>query len=643
VAPAQPPTDPVEQLREQLRSLGYLDARVDRFVLGRSVAGSTATWALAASGRIGLLAGALLGPAAAVGLSARMPGLVTGVADAIVLAVYLAVLLGAGSALLALVAILAAGALARRAASRPDFEKSAHRAATVAGLVVAGTCLLYLTLWWRATTAPGAPMGSSGAQILVLAIAVAISVLIGHTVTVTVLASLVRFGLAASLRRGTPLSSWRVLVPVSAVALIGAFALLLTTAPVDSITETPPIAVVPTGLNVVVVAIDGVDVATLDRLNASGATPMLATLTSKARTSVMNDPDRDPARVWTTIATAQPPEKHGIRGLESRQVAGVEGRLRVESPALALLAAATDVLRLTRPSIASGQERIVPAFWEVAASAGLRTAVVHWWATWPGPEGQGTVISDRAILRLEQGGTPSGEIAPVSLYEPLLESKDARHRRVEAAAQLIWPAAHVDDISKTLRRSAELDAMVLELGADPALGPLDLRTVYLPGLDVAQHALLQSGDGSAIASSAMAERVKGIESYYMFLDRALAQWLAILPRDNRQVVIVTQPGRVQQPSPGLLAISGDAAATGPLAEVAPTAVAPTILTILGVPTAADLASTAARSMFSEMFQAKYPARSVATYGERRRPGQQRTGKPLDQEMIERMRSLGYVR
>ena len=635
--------DPVDQLREQLRSLGYLDARVDRFVLGRTVSSSATWWTFAASARIGLLAGALLGPAAAVGLSTRLPGLVTGVTDAIVLAIYLGVLLGAGSALLAFAAIVAAGALARRASSRPDFPQTARRAASVAGWLVAGACLLYLTLWWRATTGPGAPLGSVIAQLAVLAIAVAISVLIGHTVTITVLASLVRAGFAGTLERGSALSSWRVLVPVSAVALVGAFALLVATAPTESSAQTPSLAVVPTGLNVVVIAIDGVDVATIDRLNASGATPRLATLTSQARAPLTNDPDRDPARVWTTIATAQPPERHGIRGLESRQVAGVEGRLRIESPAMALLAAATDVLRLTQPTIASGQERVVPAFWEVAATAGLRTAVVHWWATWPAPEGQGAVISDRAILRLEQGGAPAGEIAPGSLYEPLLKTRDARHRRVEMATQAAWPAAQDNDISKTLRRSAELDATVLELAADPALGPLDLLTVYLPGLDIAQHALLQSGDGSALASSAMAERLKGIESYYLFLDRALSDWLSILPRTNRQIFLVTQPGRVQQPSTGYFAFSGDAAASGVLPAVAPTTVAPTILATLGVPIAADLAATASRSMFSEVFQSKYPARTVATYGERRRPGQQRTGKPLDREMIERMRSLGYVR
>jgi len=185
--------------------------------------------------------------------------------------------------------------------------------------------------------------------------------------------------------------------------------------------------------------------------------------------------------------------------------------------------------------------------------------------------------------------------------------------------------------------------MVLDLGADPALGPLDLLTVYLPGLDIAQHALLQGTDGSPLAPSAMADRVRGLEAYYAFLDGTLARWLSALPSANRQVVLVMQPGRVQQPSAGLLAVSGEGAAYGVLDQVPPTTVAPTILTALGVPIATDLAGTAARSMFTDLFQTGFPARTVATYGERRRPSHIRTGKPLDQEMIDRMRSLGYVR
>jgi len=642
------PSGKVDDLREQLRALGYLDARVDRFVLGGAGTRTSGALALAASLRIGALAGALLGPAAAVGLSSRLPGLVTSPTDALVLAGYLAVLLGAGSAVLAFAATLIAGVVARRAVSHPDFPARARRAALTAGLMVAAACLIYLTLWWQTTSLPAGAFTKttmpSALLVLVLAIAVAISVLIGHAVTVTVLANLVRISPSQSFQRGSPLSSWRVLLPVALVALVGAFTLLVATAPGDSApTAPPPLAVVPTGLHVVVIAIDGVDVATLDRLNASGATPTLASLTGHARAPLANDPDRDPARVWTTIATAQPPERHGVQALEARQLAGVDGRLRSASPAINVLTAATDVLRLTRPAIASSQERVLPTFWEVAATAGLRTAVVHWWATWPAAEGQGTVISDRGILRLEQGGALAGEIAPASLYEPLQKGTESRHRRVTDSAAHAWPSDQPEALTNTLRRSAELDATVLDLGADAALGPLDLLTVYLPGLDIAQHALLQGADGSPLAPSAMAERVRGIEAYYTFLDAALGRWLARAPDANRQVVIVMQPGRVQQPSRGLIALSGAGASTTLGAEVVPASVAPTILTALGVPVAADLAGTPIQPLFSETFQATYPTRTVATYGERRRSGQSRTGQPLDKEMIERMRSLGYVR
>jgi len=51
----------VDDLRQQLRALGYLDAGVDRFLLA-STAGTRGPVALAAraSARVGLLAGALL-------------------------------------------------------------------------------------------------------------------------------------------------------------------------------------------------------------------------------------------------------------------------------------------------------------------------------------------------------------------------------------------------------------------------------------------------------------------------------------------------------------------------------------------------------------------------------------------------------
>ena len=81
----------VDELRQQLRSLGYLDAgrRSLRAGAGARHARAGRRWPRARACASGCLAALLLGPAAAIGLGARLPGLVSGVRDALVLALYL--------------------------------------------------------------------------------------------------------------------------------------------------------------------------------------------------------------------------------------------------------------------------------------------------------------------------------------------------------------------------------------------------------------------------------------------------------------------------------------------------------------------------------------------------------------------------
>lgn len=641
---AGPPTsNDVNALRERLRALGYLDARVDRFVLGGAATRSrAASLALAASLRIGLLAGVLLGPAAAIGIATRAPGLITSVTDAVVLAAYLTIPFAIASAALAFLAILGAGFVARQFAAHPDFPARARRAAIAAGLLVAALCLVYLTLWWRAAV----PSGAWGVQALALAVAASISVLIGHVVTISVLAYLARVGLAG-LPAGSPLSSWRVVVPVGVVALAGAMGLMATLAPVSTpAAPTLQITVVPTGVRAVVVAIDGVDVPTLARLRQTGALPIFDRLFAGATAPITVSADRDPAQVWTTLATGQPPARHGIRALEGRQLAGVDGRVGAGAPGLSMLTTATDLLRLTRPTIASGDERRVPGFWEVASAAGLRTAVVHWWATWPATESQGTVLSDRAILRLEQGGELAAEIAPAGLYEQLRASATAREARVRTMAADAARGLSTE-VAGVIERSAHLDATILTLATDAALGSQDLLAVYLPGLDIAQHALFPAAAGSPLAPSAAAERVRALEGYYAFLDTAIASTLLSQDDPRRLTWLVTQPGRVggdAATTAGLLAVTGAAAAsTASPDAMSAEALAPSVLRALGVPVATDLAASSAEFLFDDAFRAQFSLRTVPTYGERRGGPTGSAGKPLDREMIERMRSLGYVR
>ena len=631
-----------------MRALGYLDAGVNRFVLG-PVRGTQkpAVIALLASLRVGILAAVLLGPAAAIGLGGRLPGLITGSRDAIVVALYMGALFGAAVAIAGFAASLIVASMATR--------RTADRARTLsirAGAVVAIACLVYLTLWWstanagfRATAALSwpAPVWTGFA----LAVAVAISLLLGHAVRVTAFASLM-----AGLPPGEPAAdsprtsalSWRTSAVAAVLAFAGAWALLILTAPDDTRARSgPPLTVVSAGLRVRLIAIDGFDPVVFDQLARAGRVPALAAAFGSSHARLAGEDTRDPARVWTTVATGQPADVHGVQGLETRRVAGLQGSVPSSEPSRlgGAIQAATDLFRLTRPGIASGHERREKTIWEVTSDAGLRAVVVNWWATWPAEPGGNIILSDRATLRLEHGGPLDAEIAPASVYKRLeLRWPVIRQEAAELAAEALGPLSK-SVVGKTVaQRSAELDAMQLALGRELSTPAPDLFAVYLPGLDIAQHALFGGQDGPP-AASGIPTRLDTLHEYYVFLDRLLASSMATSA--NEVVVLVGEPGRTTAEADGWLGISGPAAAARAGIAGRSTDVMPTVLHLLGVPLSDELSGRPLTGLFAPEFAARYPVRQVARYGRPSPSTVERTGQPLDQEMIDRLRSLGYVR
>ena len=612
----------IDELRQRLRALGYLDAGVNRFVLApaRETRGPVGL-AIRASVRVGLLGGLLLGPAAALGVGARVPGLVSGVRDASVIAVYLAVFFFAAIAAASFVVSLTA-----------SLTRSGRRAA--AWFFTIGS-LLYLTLWWRNANAGfgwSAPVWTAFA----LVIAVAISLLLGHAVRVATLAVRAARGGSEPL---PPVSarSWHVVVGGGAVAFAGAAALLVSTAAVEGPRgpEHPPLTVVSYGRAMRVIAIDGFDAAMFDAFSSD-----LALRASAAKVRLEPQDTSDPARAWTTIATGVSPDVRGVHGIETRRVAGIQGRLATDAgPLGTAIGAATDLVRLTRPSIASRDERRVKTFWEVAEEAGLRTAVVNWWASWPAPPSGAIVITDRALLRLEQGGALDAEIAPASLYEPLRAAWPSIHARARAAASQL--RSDDPDVSSVLQRSAELDASILGVMAALPSTERDLDIVYLPGLDIAQHALL-GGHGAAQAPSAITARVDAVRGYYAFLRHMLDPLLA--PTKTMSVLIVTQPGRVDTAASGIVAAYLDVSSIFDVPKGARDMppgrvedIAPTVLNELGVPLSRELTGRPLPVLLPS------PVRYVDTYGRPYSRPASHEGKPLDQETIERLRSLGYIK
>jgi len=271
----------------------------------------------------------------------------------------------------------------------------------------------------------------------------------------------------------------------------------------------------------------------------------------------------------------------------------------------------------------------------------LEPAVVNWWATWPATTAGSNppiVVSDRATLRLDRGGGLDGEIAPGDVYDRLRGEWPAIRKEAESAASAL-PLSSDPVVSDALRRAAQVDAVHLAIASRLDAAALDLLAIYLPGLDIAQHALL--GSGNPVAPSALTARLESLRGYYRFLDTRLARIAD--PEPGRLVFLIAQPGRIATITHGLAAAAGEQAASGVALEARATSLAPTILHALGIPMSRELADRPLVQVFTEEFAQRFPVREVESYGRRTLPSGLREGQPLDREMIERLRSLGYVR
>jgi hypothetical protein len=347
---------------------------------------------------------------------------------------------------------------------------------------------------------------------------------------------------------------------------------------------------------------------------------LAALLAAGAHGTLRAEPEQVPAIVWTTIATGRGPEAHGIRSTGERRLPGM--RTPVPSgdadPFARALGAATDLLRLGRAQPATSVLRRAKTIWNVASEKGLRVGVVNWWATWPADEVNGYVVTDRALFKLEKGGPFDGEAWPPSVFDRLRPLAEVAHGK-----------------PRGIDRFAVEAARLLRTGSPP-----DVEAVYLPGLDIATMQHLGGGEAADVA--ALDARLDDVRAYFRLVDAMLAR--AAQERDPADVlVVVGDPGRLARRSPspeGLLVLAGAPIAPGDLGTLSERDVAPTVLHLAGLPVSRELEGRVAEAALSADARARHPVRMVASYG--RRPPARPAESAFDAEMLEELRSLGYV-
>lgn len=614
MASERPPLASVTAVREELRRLGYLDSGLDRFVLGGARSASPFRACLGVAVRVGILGGLLLGgmlTLAAVTLDRRLlsePG------DLALLGVYLVAASGLLTAAAALLAGLLAERLGRRLARAPGPDLARN-----IGFAIALVGLSYSALWWRSHAA-GAPALFQGTAVLV---GLGLSVVLARFAALAAVAVLSAGGVGGRLPRASlEPRRWLPLLGLAALCLgsgLAAAAYLGGRAP-----EAPDFAVVPTGLRVRVIGVDGLDLKMAEQMIGRGEMPALAALlASGARGRLRVEAERVPAIVWTTVATGRGPEAHGIRSVEGRRLPGMSRPVALgqgEGRLASAVAAAADLLRITRTAPPTSLLRSVKAFWNVASEKGLRVGVVNWWATWPADAVNGYVVTDRAFFKLERGGPPDREVHPPGEF---------------ARLKALLPPT-VKDRPRALDRFHAAAARLLRDGTPP-----DLEALYLPGLDI--ETMLQLGQAESVDLPSLDTRLSAVREAYRLVDGILGEENNALAA-GEVLMLVGDPGRFARRSSaapeGLLVLAGGPVAKGDLGSVSERDIAPTVLHLVGLPVSAELDGRVLEAALQADFRNAHPVRRVASYGRRRTP--KAAGSAFDHDMVEELKSLGYI-
>jgi len=370
-----PPFYGLEEARQRLKELGYLNGRVERFVFRRALAGRGG---LFLPGLLSLAFAAALACAAAVETSDPAFGRAPGPLFAAFAHFFVAWLVPA--ALLSAAAAFAA-----------DRARLPEPGGLAVGLVAGG---LPIVLWIAGSYALGGGLLHAlvwGVPVSAAALLAAESMRSGFLARAYAHSNV----LPERARRGVFL----------AVAVCGMIAAALVFA-----LRREPEAVrppQPSGApdEVRVIAVDGLE---LDG-PASETSPRLKDLFDIGATGWWPAQKGTPPEIWMNLATGVPAQRHGVRALERVRPIGSSLALRPPPGTAWYMRGLGRALGLVKSAPVSARDRRTLTFWEVYSSAGLPSASVGWWSSgpWPGA----FVVGNEDVLAQAKAGVDVDRIA----------------------------------------------------------------------------------------------------------------------------------------------------------------------------------------------------------------------------------------
>lgn len=381
-------------------------------------------------------------------------------------------------------------------------------------------------------------------------------------------------------------------------------------------------------------------------------------------------------RIWNSIATGKRPRKHGILGFVVRHP-DTGQRLPYTS-----------------------NMRRCKTVWDILSDYGKRVGVVGWWNTWPATRVNGAMVSGVTRYKLkdfEALGELAGEQVSDALSARLLEyprksalQSDAANRQTypeelfNEIRPLIRPHNQIDDAPQFIRQAwattkplTEAERVSLSLLVQihnddrtyEAIGKFlwsqlrpDFLAVYFAGVDVVGHRFwlyMEPEKFNAVVEPLQIEQYKDVlRHYYVFVDEMIGEYLSLVDEDTCVVVVSDHGMSASQRAldfsggiasgehtdeDGIIIMAGQHIRPGSSLG-APSAldVTPTLLELMGLPVGADMDGRVIRRALRKEFLAEHPVRYIPTYDINVQADDTPIESPMDDQIMERLRALGYI-
>jgi tetratricopeptide (TPR) repeat protein len=418
------------------------------------------------------------------------------------------------------------------------------------------------------------------------------------------------------------------------------------------------------GMKVVLIGLDGADWNIIDPLIAAGRMPNLARLVRSGVRGRLRTitPMLSPV-IWTSVATGVLPGRHGI--IDFLASTGGDG---------------------ARVPVTSSLRK-VKAIWNILSEHEKSVGIVGWWASYPAEPVRGFIVSDRVAYQLfgahavrEQAR--EGRVHPPDLDdlvasltiapETLGLQQVARYVRLPAdPATLPDDQSKLIDDFKTLLAAGDTYARLAQSLAR-RFRP-DFLALYLEGTDTVAHLFMPHAAPPLPGVDREAARRFGrtVDEYYRHADELIGQVLEAAETGSAVIVCSDHGFRTGENRPltdsrigygqaadwhrkyGILVLAGGPfRARQELQEASVLDLAPTILTLFGLPVAEDMDGRPIIDAFDPAFLRAHPIRYVPTFegaavasagpGDAAPPGPPADPQG-DEALRQRLQSLGYLK